>query len=180
MNPKLESTAAQDHFKENKADILDVVILEMLNNEPLTRFDIECELSERGIPGYDRKTISERLDVFCELFECFKARTGYIAVTQELCDTLQFDCSFRQCRKPKGTFLKDVHYKHFHTYIEDGFDTKRSQRIPVPNGTRVFARIHYLPSSKYFTHFYSHIYAFKYKDGPTVPVDMWFYGYHPG
>ena len=178
MNHEFESILAKEHFEKNKHDMLDIVIRDMLNNDPLTAYNIEQELIERGIPGYEQKQIHERLEMYAELMECFKVRTGYIGSSQELFDQLQFNCLFIQCRKPHERVMRDSHTNHSHTYIEDGFDTDESQRIPVPNGSRVFARIHYLPHSKYVTQFFSHIYAYKHKDGPMIPVDMWFYGCH--
>ena len=178
MNHRFESIIAKEIFKSRKPDMLDITILDMLSDEPLNEWDVMDRLEETGIPGYEHKTIHERLEMYAETYEAMKVRTGYVAMSEDYQLQLQLNMTYHQCRRPPAKVLENAYNPRFHTFIEDGIDTKESHRIPVPKDSRVFTRIYYTNSSKYATEFFSHIHAFKYKDGPITSIDLWFYGVH--
>ena len=176
MNHKFESIIANEHFNEHEPDMLDITILGMLSDEPLDEQDVMDRLEETGIPGYEHKAIHERLEMYAETYKALKVRTGYVAMHENYQFQLQMSMSYYQCRRPPAKTLEKAYKPRFHTFIEDGIDTEIHHRIPVPKGSRVFTNIYHTRSNKHVTEYYSHIYAFKYKDGPTTSIDLWFTG----
>ena len=178
LKEKFESIIAETHFKHHKYDMLDVIIASMLSNEPVDEWDIDCRLVEDGIPGFERKEIKERLKMYSELYEAIPVRNGYIKMSESYAFIDQMSFTFKQCRRPPKKYLNRDIKPRLHTYKEDGIDTERNHRTPVPVGAQVFTRIYTTISKKYHTEFFSHIYAFKLNDGPLIPIDMWFFGTH--
>ena len=170
-----ESDIARKHFEENKPEALDIIVVDMLGDEPLRVIDVTQRLEEEGIPGYDPDDIQTCLNKMVDLYEAYEVRAGYVTFTDELSMEAQAVAYHQPCRKPNFKSLKFANPR-LRTYIENGFDTKVDHATPFPRGTKLFVRTYSHSTSKYWSSFYNHIYAFQYKDGPVTPVDMWFCG----
>lgn len=162
-------------FEPKKKDALDIIILSELSNEPLLGEDIERRLDEDGIPGYTRGEVQARLKFYEELHEAIPTLHGYVGLTEQIGEEDQLGLTFKLCRRPQEKILnKDLNPKH-HSYIEDGISREKSHAIPVPKGSRVFVSVYCVYSYKGFSAYYSHIYAYRYKDSPIQSIDYWAY-----
>lgn len=163
----------RDNFSSKPLDMLDVIILSELSDEPLRVPDIRRRLDEDGIPGFTDIDIQKRLELYVRLSEAVPTYHGYIRYSAKINDEAMLGATFQLCRRPSQHILNKAIEPHRHSYIEDGVNREKSHAIPVPKGSRLFARLYCYYARKGFTAHFSHIYAYKYKDGPIQPIDYW-------
>ena len=173
LNRYNKGEITRESFVGKEKDILDVIILSELNDEPLRTPDIIFRLEQDGIPGYSEQQIEERLKFYVELHEAIKTDHGLIKFNDTIADEDQLGLTFMLCRRPAEKLLKLDPKPNHHSYIEDGISRKRSQAIPVPKGSRVFVCVYCYYSRKGCSAYFSHIYAYRYKDGPIQSLDYW-------
>lgn len=168
------SVITDEHFKDKPKDMLDIIILESLHpTEPLHVWDIEHELKERGIPGYDRNDIHKRLNKFHDMHECQKGRSGYLKTIDADQYDLQACVTRKRIRKPNWIELNNRNIRKT-TFINNGRDKREMHTLQLPPCAKVFATIYDIFYWRGYSEYVSHIYAFSLNDSPVIPVDLWY------
>ena len=176
---EFQSAISQEHFEKNGLDALSMTILDMLGTKPIEKWDVHYRLEENGIPGYTEADITKALEQLVDLYEAIPTLDGYIKMYDDFASEEQMTTLFRRVHRPPARILAKEHKPRNHSYIESGVDVKDRRAIPVPPGSRVFVKLYGVHYTKYRHTFYSHVYAYKYKDGPIQPVDFWYVGEAP-
>lgn len=173
---KFRSILTKQHFADKQINMLEITVLNTIGETPFGLWDVRYELEKQGISGYSDENIIETINLFVDLHEIVKVKSGYTGYTDDIMMTEQLGEVFVSCRRPPGKILASCAEPHLHNYVQINFETDKHHRIPVPTGSRVFARIYHLRVTEFSSQFFSHIYAYQHGDNPITSIDLWFWG----